>query len=386
MDIARRRAVQLRQCWDTKGPIFEYSFYECESGLATQWGPWGDTHTSRHDRPAAELHEHLLQACGAERTSQITWHTNPPPKSRLGVKRNLKLFNPPKDCQRPARPLDELYPNPANMPVQIGDEIVYLHADRGVTTASSSGQQASEHGQLGSLAENQETSTDSAAIEANSPAASSTKITPDSEKPNEAQPKVSWKKDKGKGGAMEQEQGEQNAQQEAATHTTSSVVRPPTQPSSIGSSKTREGSARQRRNTTAPAASAPSRNVVKSAEHKLQWNEDMKLCLWVMDEASETQLGDWGRKTDVWNKVSKNQKVFKDGEILSGSRKASVNQLRTQLDEHWKTEKEDQAHKPAIKQWVSIKAMDKKGVGIQAMERKVQAAIDALNGESGWTR
>ncbi|GIZ41269.1 hypothetical protein CKM354_000458100 [Cercospora kikuchii] len=194
------------------------------------------------------------------------------------------------------------------------------------------------------------------------------------------------RKTRAKGRAIGQEEGEEEAQLGSTTHATSSEVGPPTEPSSIGSDRTREGAARLERSTTASAALAPSRKVAKSEEHRLQWNEEMKLCLWVMEEAFGTQLVDWGRKVDVWNYVFKNQQVFQDGQILSGSRKASERQLRAQLSEHVKAKKVDQAHKPAIKQWVDIKAMDKQGEGFQAMERKVQAAIAALDEGRGWTR
>lgn len=381
--------------WRTKGPIYEYSFYECKTGLATQWGPWGHTDTSGHDGPVAELHEHLCAAFGAERISQITWHKDPAPGSRLKPKSKPELelesdpedyFEASRDCRRRTHPLDELYPNPANIPLKIGNAIVYLHVDKGTTTTSSSDQQAREHLQPGSSGGDHETSTDSAVIEATSPAASSTNIPPNSEKPNNTQLKASRKKDKGKGRAIGQEEGEEEAQLGSTTHATSSEVGPPTEPSSIGSDRTREGAARLERSTTASAALAPSRKVAKSEEHRLQWNEEMKLCLWVMEEAFGTQLVDWGRKVDVWNYVFKNQQVFQDGQILSGSRKASERQLRAQLSEHVKAKKVDQAHKPAIKQWVDIKAMDKQGEGFQAMERKVQAAIAALDEGRGWTR
>ncbi|PIA89097.1 hypothetical protein CB0940_06866 [Cercospora beticola] len=366
--------------WETKGPIYEYSFYECKTGLATQWGPWGHTDTSGQDGPVTELHEHLCAAFGAGRISQITWHKDPAPGSRLKPKSEPELelesdpedyFEPSRDCRRRTHPLDELYPNPASVPLKIGNAIVYLHVDKGATTTSSSDQKAREHLQPGSSGGDHESSTDSAVIEATSPAASSTIIPPNIEKPNNTQPKATRKNDKGKGRAIEQEQGEEEAQLGATSHATSSGVEPPTESSSIGSNRTREGAARLERITTASAASAPSRKVPKSEEHKLQWNQEMKLCLWVMEEAFGTQLGDWGRKADVWNQVFI---------------KAFERQLRAQLSEHVKAEKKYQAHKPAIKQWVDIKAMDKQGEGFRAMERKVQAAIAALDKESGWTR
>lgn len=113
--------------WKLKGPIYEYSFYECETGLATQWGPWGHTNTSGHDGPVAKLHEHLCAAFGAERISQITWHKDPAPGSRLKPKPKPELelesdpedyFEPSRDCRRRTHPLDELYPNPANVPLK----------------------------------------------------------------------------------------------------------------------------------------------------------------------------------------------------------------------------------------------------------------------------
>ncbi|KAF2217235.1 hypothetical protein CERZMDRAFT_81175 [Cercospora zeae-maydis SCOH1-5] len=376
--------------WRGKGMIHEYQFFDCATHGTTRWDPWGD---GGQDRPASELHEHLRSIFVAGRNDQITWHKGTPP--------GFKRFQPPQHCQMQTHPLEELYPNEDSTPLKIGHAIVCLHVDNGVTTSPVEDQQAGEQLASDAEGENKEPAAQGKDIGAKPlPATSSTSVMPtseptqplgsasrhDSEEMKSAEPKARAGKGKGKGRAVEQERGVEGAQAAPAAHMASSAVSSPTQAAGIDTSGTGHNWTPQGGHSAAVVAGPSSRPGAKPANLQVAWTSNMKLCLWVMEQASNPRLSGWKQRADVWNEVFKGDKIFKGNDsVLSRTNAVAVHKLRVQYTEREKANQKEDSLPPALQQWKEITEMDQAGQKFLDMQQKVQVAINTLNAENRWT-